>query len=127
VLVAAFNVVSNLIMLAVEKTKDIGVMLSFGVKRGQVRGVFLTVGMVLGGLGTVVGGAVGAVLAWLLEKYKFIHLTAEIYNMDHLPAVVSWGDVVLIGAVAMLITLLSTLYPAWRASRLDPLEAIRYE
>jgi len=127
VLVAAFNVVSNLIMLAVEKTRDIGVMLSFGVRRGQVGGVFLTVGLVLGGLGTAVGGVVGAVLAWLLEKYKFIHLSAEIYNMDHLPAVVSWGDVVLIGAVAMVITLLSTLYPAWRASRLDPLEAIRYE
>ncbi len=127
VLVAAFNVVSNLIMLAVEKTQDIGVMLSFGVGRGQVGGIFLTVGLVLGGLGTAVGGVLGAVLAWLLEEYKFIQLSAEIYNMDHLPAVMSWGDVVLIGAASMVITLLATLYPAWRASRLDPLEAIRYE
>ncbi len=127
VLVAAFNVVSNLIMLAVEKTQDIGVMLSFGVERGQVGGIFLTVGLVLGGLGTVIGGVLGALLAWLLEKYKFIQLSAEIYNMDHLPAVMSWGDVVLISAASMVITLLATLYPAWRASRLDPLEAIHYE
>ncbi len=127
VLVAAFNVISNLVMLAVEKTRDIGVMKSFGVNGKQVRGVFLTVGLVLGGIGTLIGGTVGGVLAWLLERYELIHLPADIYNMDHLPAVVTWTDIVIVVASSMVITLLATLYPAIKAGKLDPLEAIRYE
>ncbi|MBD3400770.1 MAG: FtsX-like permease family protein [Candidatus Coatesbacteria bacterium] len=127
VLVAAFNVISNLIMLAVEKTRDIGVMKSFGVDRRQVRGVFLGVGVTLGSLGTIIGGALGTLLAWLLERYSFIELPADLYNMDHLPAVVAVPDVLIVVGSSMLITLLATLYPAWRASRLDPLEAVRYE
>ncbi len=127
VLVAAFNVISNLVMLAVEKTRDIGVMKSFGVNRKQVRGVFLTVGLVLGGIGTLIGGAVGGILAWLLERYELIKLPADIYNMNHLPAVVTWSDIVIVVVSSMIITLLATLYPAIKAGKLDPLEAIRYE
>ena len=126
VLVAAFNIASTLIMMVMEKTKDIAIMKAMGATNRSIRRIFVFNGMIIGAVGTVLGVCLGFLACFLLDRYKFIELPGDVYYITTLPVRLETLDVVLIAAAALVICFLATLYPARQASRMDPVEAIRY-
>lgn len=127
VLVACFNIVSTLIVMVVEKTKDIGILKAIGAPQALVRRIFTWGGLIVGLSGTLFGIICGVFLCFLLKKYQFIHLPKDIYYIDRLPVALRWQDVALIAASSLAITFLATIYPSYKASRLNPVDALRYE
>ena len=127
VLIGSFSIVTTLVMLVMEKTRDIAIMMSMGATSGMIRHIFMFQGTIIGVIGTLLGYALGLSLGWLLKRYQFIKLPENVYTLDHLPIIISLSDVLIIGASAMLLCFLATLYPARQASRLQPAEALRYE
>ncbi len=127
VCVAALNILIALTMMVMEKTRDIAVLMSFGVRADQVRRIFLCQGMLISVLGTALGLVVGYSLAWAGGHYRFIHLSAEVYSIDYLPFAPRWIDGVIVSAVSLGISLLATLYPSASAAKILPAEALRYE
>jgi lipoprotein-releasing system permease protein len=127
ILVAAFNIVSTLIMVVMEKGKDIAILKSMGATGKSIMRIFLIDGLVIGTVGTVLGLIAGYSLTWVLKTYDFIKLPADVYYITSLPVRTSVLDFVLVSGAAVVISLLATLYPAFRASRLNPVEAIRFE
>ena len=127
VLVAAFNIVSTLIMVVTDKTREIGILRSMGITGRGIQRIFMMQGTVIGLVGTVIGGSLGGLLAWLLARYQFITLPGDVYFVDHLPVELTAWDVGLILGASLLISFLATLYPARQAARLTPVEAIRHE
>jgi lipoprotein-releasing system permease protein len=128
ILVASFNIVSTLIVMVVEKTKDIGILKALGMTSAGIRKIFTYDGLIIGSLGTLFGALGGILLCSLLKRYQFIKLPQDIYYIDRLPVAIEfWPDIVLIILSAMAITLVSTVYPASKASSLKPVEALRYE
>jgi len=127
VCVAALNILIALTMMVMEKTRDIAVLMSFGVRADQVRRIFLYQGMLISVLGTALGLVVGYSLAWAGGHYRFIHLSAEVYSIDYLPFAPRWIDGVIVSAVSLGISLLATLYPSASAAKILPAEALRYE
>ena len=127
IVVAAFNIVSTLIMVVLEKTKEIGILKSMGATNRSVMRIFMFQGLTGGVLGTVMGLTLGLGLCWAQLKYKFFSLPADVYIISALPVIIRPLDFVVVGAAAILISFLATIYPAYRAARLDPVQAIRYE
>ena len=127
VVVAAFNIASTLIMVVLEKSRDIGVLKSMGASNRSIRRIFVFEGCVIGGLGTALGTFGGWGLCELLRRYKFIELPSDVYYIDTLPVVMKPELFVTVGICAVLLCYLATLYPSWQASRLDPIETLRYE
>jgi len=128
ILVASFNIISTLVVTVVEKTKDIGIFKALGMPASSVRKVFTCLGLIIGVLGVFLGTGIGILLCALLKKYKFITLPADIYYVPTLPVVIAfWPDITLIVAGAMAIVFVSTVYPAYKAARLKPVDALRYE
>ena len=127
ILVAAFNIISTLTMSVMEKTRDIAVLKSMGATGRMVMRIFIFQGLVVGGLGTLVGVAGGVGICELLSRYKFIRLPDSIYYVTELPVLMKPSDIAFITLAAVVISFLATMYPAWQASRLDPVEALRYE
>lgn len=125
-LVSSFMIVSNLLLTVSQRVKEIGILRAMGAPPACIHKIFLIEGMLMGGTGTAAGLGVGVVLSQMLNKTKFISLPADVYYIDKLPAKVAWPDILAIALAAGTITLLATLYPARRAARLDPLEAIRF-
>ncbi|MGA2534866.1 MAG: FtsX-like permease family protein [Terracidiphilus sp.] len=127
VMVAALNILIALTMMVMEKTRDIAVMMSFGVEPGQVRRIFLLQGFLISLIGTGLGLVLGYAASWAGGHYHFIHLSAEIYSIDTLPFAPRALDGVIVAAVSIGISLLATLYPSSAAARILPAEALRYE
>ena len=135
VIVAAFNIATTLIMVVMEKHKDIAILRSMGATSRSIMKIFILEGLIIGTLGTVLGTALGLVLAKnadpLIKGVENVFgisiFDQAVYGMEHFPSVVHAGDVLAVVSVAMSISLIATIYPAWRAARMDPGEALRYE
>jgi lipoprotein-releasing system permease protein len=125
VLVAAFNIVSTLFMVVIEKRRDIGVLRTMGASPRLVRDVFLGEGLLIGVLGTLLGAGVGSLLIAVLRRYPFVRLPGDVYFLETLPVKPEWGDFAAVILAALALCLAAAWYPAWRASRLDPIDAIR--
>jgi len=126
ILVAAFNIASSLIMMVMEKTKDIAILKAMGATDKSIRRIFVFKGMTIGVIGTALGVSLGFILCKLLEHYKFIELPGDVYYISKLPVLLKSLDVISIATASLVICFLATLYPARQASRLNPVEAIRY-
>lgn len=135
IIVAAFNIISSMIMLVKDKGKDIAILRTMGATQSNMLKIFTLTGASIGFSGTIVGAIIGISFAMNIEKIRqFLEgLTGtelfadEIYFLSQLPAVINWQDVLLVVGMAFVLSIAATLYPAWRASRLDPVEALRYE
>ncbi|MCG8688956.1 MAG: lipoprotein-releasing ABC transporter permease subunit [Desulfobacterales bacterium] len=125
ILVAAFNIASALIMMVMEKTKDIAVLKAMGATDSTIRRIFIIKGMIIGVLGTTIGTIAGVFVCYILKKYEFIKLP-EAYPFSTLPVQLDYTDVTIIAFSAVVICFLSTLYPSYKASKMNPVEAIRY-
>jgi lipoprotein-releasing system permease protein len=127
VVVAALNILTSLTMMVMEKTRDIAVLMSMGARKGQVRRVFITQGVLIGILGTALGLVLGYALCWAGSHYHLISLSAEVYSIDYVPFASRASDGLIVGGVALIISLVATVYPSWSAARVLPAEALRYE
>ena len=135
IIVAAFNMISGLIMLVQDKAKDIAVLRTMGLSRGAVQRVFLLAGLTVGAVGTFAGVLLGLLFCYNIDGIKnWLEglsgkelFSAEIYFLSHLPAKVDLPEVVLISGMSLALAFLATLYPSWKASKTDPVEALRYE
>ena len=127
VFVAALNILISLIMMVMEKTRDIAVLMSMGARRRQVQRVFIAQGVLIGVIGTISGVVLGYVLTWLFGSYWRIPLSAEVYNIGFVPFAPRALDGVIVGLVALAISFVATIYPSWSAARILPAEALRYE
>nr|WP_287410350.1 lipoprotein-releasing ABC transporter permease subunit [Pseudodesulfovibrio sp.] len=127
VLVGSFSIVTTLVMLVIQKTKDIAVLMSIGADAKSIRNIFMLQGTFIGLAGTLIGFLIGVPLSLLLKKYQFIKLPSNVYPVDYLPVRLEAFDMVAIGVAAFLLCFLATIYPARRAAALSPSEALRYE
>lgn len=127
VVVASFNIVATLFMVVMKKQRDIGILKAMGAQAADIRRLFVTQGMMIGGAGIISGVTAGWIVSYLLDRYRFIELPDDVYIIGTLPVQMELIDFLVVPAIAFLICLVAGLYPAWRASRLDPVEAIRYE
>ena len=127
VCVAALNILIALTMMVMEKTRDIAVLMSFGVRIDQIRRIFLLQGLLISLIGTALGLVLGFGLSWLGGHYRFIHLDASVYSIDYLPFAPRLVDALIVAAVSLGVSLLATLYPSSSAAKVLPAEALRYE
>jgi lipoprotein-releasing system permease protein len=127
VFIAALNILISLIMMVMEKNRDIAVLMSMGARKQQVRRVFMAQGVLIGVVGTALGLALGYSLAWVGGHYHLISLSAEVYSIDYVPFAPRALDGVLVAAVAIGVSFIATLYPSWSAAKIYPAEALRYE
>ena len=127
VFVAALNILISLIMMVMEKTKDIAVLMSIGAKKRQVRRIFIAQGMLVGVIGTALGLVIGYLISYFFGRYHLIPLNAEVYSIDYVPFAARALDGAWVAAVAVGVSFIATLYPSWSAASVLPAEALRYE
>jgi len=127
VFVAALNILISLIMMVMEKTKDIAVLMSLGTKKAQIRRVFIAQGVLIGVIGTAIGLVLGYAISWAGGHYHFISLSPEVYSIDYVPFAPRLMDGLIVALVSIGISFVATIYPSWSAARILPAEALRYE
>ncbi|MEZ5284446.1 MAG: FtsX-like permease family protein [Vicinamibacterales bacterium] len=127
VMVAALNIVASLVLLVMEKTRDIAILKTMGASARSVMLIFLLQGMIIGVVGTLIGATTGAVLAFLLDRYRVITIPSDVYQVTYLPFKVLPGDLAFVVVGAVIVCFAATLYPSRQAARLDPAQALRYE
>ena len=127
VVVAALNIVSTLVLMVNDKVREIGTLTAMGARKRSIAAVFMLQGVVIGALGAVVGLTLGTGAAWWLDRFEVMKLNPDVYFMAHVPFATRPGDVVIVGVSALFIAFLATIYPAWKAASLEPVEAIRHE
>ena len=127
VMVAALNIIASLILLVMEKSRDIAILKTMGTSSRSVMTIFMMQGLVIGVAGTTVGGGLGLLLCWVLDHYRLIHIPMDVYQVSYVPFVVLPLDFAVVIVSAVLVCFLATLYPSRQASRLDPVQALRYE
>lgn len=126
-LVAALNILTSLVMIVMEKNRDIAILKSMGASNGQIRKIFMWQGLTIGAAGTAIGAAAGHAVCWAAERYRLIPLEAEVYGLDYVPFAPRPLDGALVAAAAVLISYLVTIYPSSSAAGIAPAEALRYE
>lgn len=127
VLVAALNILIVLVMMVMEKYRDIAVLMSMGARREQIRRIFMLQGVLIGIVGSAVGLAVGYTLSYFADKYRWVPLDETVYSMSFVPFEAHWTDGIWIAAAAILVSFLATIYPSRNATRITPAEVLRYE
>ncbi len=127
VFVAALNILISLIMMVMEKTRDIAVLMSMGTRKSQIRRVFIAQGLLIGLIGTAIGLVVGYALSFAGGHYHLLSLAPEVYSIDYVPFAPRAMDGVLVAVIAIGISLIATVYPSWSAAKILPAEALRYE
>jgi lipoprotein-releasing system permease protein len=125
--IGALNILIALIMMVMEKHKDIAILMSMGARHRQIRRVFVLEGLIIGSIGTALGLAVGYTISYLADKYQWIHLDEQVYSLAYVPFDARPADALWIAAIALFISFIATLYPARNATRVAPVEALRYE
>jgi lipoprotein-releasing system permease protein len=126
-IVAALNILIALVMMVMEKHRDIAILMSMGTRARQIRNIFVFEGVMIGAVGTTIGLIVGYTISYLADHYKWIKLDEQVYSLAYLPFAAHWTDGIWIAGVAMLVSIVATLYPARNATRIAPVEALRYE
>jgi len=127
VLVGSFSIITSLVLLVMEKTRDIAILMSMGATADSIRRIFLLQGCIIGGVGTIMGYVIGLGAAVALKEFQFIKLPPDVYPMDTIPVRLEWLDLGLIGLTAFVLCFVSTLYPASKAASLKPVEALRHD
>ncbi|HTW64452.1 MAG TPA: FtsX-like permease family protein [Bryobacteraceae bacterium] len=126
-IVAALNILITLVMMVMEKNREIAVLMSMGAKRSQIRKIFVLQGALIGVVGTAIGLALGYTLSLLADHYRWLRLNEDVYSLSYVPFNPRWQDAIWIAAAAIFISLIATLYPAKAATTIAPVEALRYE
>jgi lipoprotein-releasing system permease protein len=127
VMVAALNIIASLIMLVMEKTRDIAILKTMGASPASIRRIFMLQGLIIGVVGTGTGALLGTSLIYLLDHYKLIRIDLSVYQITNVPFKLQPLDFVVVVVVAVLVCFLATIYPSRQASRLDPAQALRYQ
>lgn len=126
-MVAALNIIASLVLLVMEKNRDIAILKTMGTSRRSIMTIFMLEGLIIGVMGTMVGAAGGYLISTVLDRYKLIRVPIDVYQIAHIPFIIEMSDLVTVVAAAMVICFLATLYPSRQASRLDPAQALRYQ
>jgi lipoprotein-releasing system permease protein len=127
VMVAALNIIASLILLVMEKSRDIAILKTMGTSSRRITQIFMLQGLIIGVVGTAAGATLGYALCWVLDRYKLIQIPMDVYQVSHVPFVVQPLDFTIVVLSAVLICFLATLYPSRQASKLDPVQALRFE
>jgi lipoprotein-releasing system permease protein len=126
-IVAALNILIALVMMVMEKHRDIAILMSMGARAQQIRRIFVWEGAMIGAVGTVIGMTAGYTICYFADKYRWLRLDEQVYAISFVPFTTRWVDGVWIAAAAMAVSLIATIYPARSATKIAPVEALRYE
>jgi len=127
VLVAAFNIVSTLVMVVADRTREIGILKTMGMTQRGILRIFVLQGAWIGVMGTAIGGTIGVAIAWAIDRFQLIRIPGDVYFVEYLPAIIDPFDVLLIVSASMAVAFVATIYPATQAAKLEPVDAIRHE
>jgi lipoprotein-releasing system permease protein len=127
IMVAALNIVASLVLLVMEKNRDIAILKTMGTSAGSVRRIFVLQGLIIGLVGTAAGTIAGSALIYILDRYQLIHVPIDVYQISYIPFTLLTRDLLSVVAAAVFICFVATIYPSRQASKLDPAQALRYQ